>query len=175
MKLSPDPHHDTYDKTTFGFWLFLLTDFMLFASLFATYAVLHHNTFGGPPASKIFHLSSAYGQTYSLLLATFFASLAGAFAHRQKGKAAGWSLLATLFFAALFLGLQAHEYAYLISKGETWQKSGFLSAYYTLVGMHTLHLLLGMIWLILLIFSVMKEGITSFTKRRITCTKLFWQ
>ncbi len=174
-KTCPDLHHDTYSRTTFGFWVYLLTDFMLFACLFASYAVLHKNTFGGPPAKEILSLGSATWQTYLFLLSTFAISLTGAYAHRRKKGASIVTIGISLIFTALFLWLQFSEYSQLLASGNSWTRSAFLSALFTLLGTHTLHILIGMIWMILLLISIAMDGITAMSLRRVACTKMFWQ
>ena len=171
----PDSHHDVYSKTVFGFWLYILTDFMLFATLFAAYAVLHNSTYGGPPAKDILSLDTAYIQSHVFLISTLFISFSGMYAHRRQAKLVNLTLIVTLLLGFLFLFLQFHEFHHLLQKGHSWVKSGYLSAYYTVVGMHTLHVVLGLIWIVLLIGSTLSRGITPATIRRVVCMKMFWQ
>ena len=169
----PDSHHDIYSKTVFGFWLYILTDFMLFATLFAVYAVLHKSTYGGPPAKDILSLDTAYIQSHVFLISTLFISFSGMYAHRRQAKLVNFTLVITLLLALLFLYLQFHEFHQLLQKGHSWVKSGYLSAYYTVIGTHTLHVVLGLIWIVLLITSVSISGITPATIRRVVCMKMF--
>lgn len=171
----PDSHHDVYSKTTFGFWVYILTDFMLFATLFAAYAVLHKSTFGGPPGKEILNLDTAYIQSHVFLLSTFFISLSGMYAHRRKEKLIKITMILTLLLACVFLYLQYCEFHQLIQSGNSWVKSGYLSAYFTVVGTHTLHVILGLIWMVLILLSLYFSGITPVLMRRIACMKMFWQ
>jgi len=118
----PDQHHDLYSKTVCGFWVYLFTDFMLFAALFAAYAVLHDNTFGGPSSRKLFDIGFTLTQTLILLTSTFFVGLAGVSAHR-KNK--GWTIALfaiTFLLGALFFGMQLGEFARLVESGNDWTK-----------------------------------------------------
>lgn len=171
----PDSHHDVYSKTTFGFWLYILTDFMLFATLFAAYAVLHKSTFGGPPGKEILNLDIAYIQSHVFLLSTFIISLSGMYAHRRKEKLVKICLILTLILACFFLYLQFREFNHLVQSGNSWVNSGYLSAYFTVIGTHTLHVLIGLIWMVLILISIFLSGLTPILLRRIVCMKMFWQ
>lgn len=171
----PDTHHDIYTKTIFGFWLYLLTDFILFASFFATYAVLYKGTYGGPSGRELFDMPLVLLQTVMLLTASFTCGLAGAYAHRKKTN---WTIL--LFIITFVLGfaftwMEFSEFARFIHEGNSWRRSAFLSAFFTLVGTHGLHMLFAMAWTIVLLIPVFREGLTSVSIRRLTCLRMFWQ
>ena len=171
----PDTHHDVYSKTVFGFWLYILTDFMLFATLFATYAVLRNSTFGGPSARDLFNLDYTLIQTLFFLSSSFTIGLAAAFAHRKK-KWATIALFATTFFLGMvFFGMELSEMTKFVREGFGWHKSAFLSAYFTLIGTHALHMAFALLWIIVLIVPVFFEGITPVSIKRLTCLKMFWQ
>jgi cytochrome o ubiquinol oxidase subunit III len=171
----PDPHHGVYSRTVFGFWIYVLSDFILFGALFATYAVLHNNTFGGPSARDLFHLPFTFTQTLILLISSFTIGLAGASAHRKNKN---WTLTlfaVTFLLGIVFMGMELAHFARLVHEGNGWQRSAFLSAYFTLVGTHTIHMLFATLWVIVLTVPVWREGLTPVSVRRLTCLKMFWQ
>ncbi|NDD58994.1 MAG: cytochrome o ubiquinol oxidase subunit III [Chlamydiae bacterium] len=172
---SPDPHHNSYARTVFGFWLFLLSDFVLFGVLFACFAVLRENKFGGPGALDLFNLDIAFSQSLLLLCCSFFAGLGGVAIHR-KNKIQTVIWFSILFFVGLaFVILELKDLSRLIALGADWTKSGFLSAFYTVVGTHILHVILGLMWIPVLLWGVIKLGIAHEEITRGTCLRLFWQ
>ena len=178
-QIDQSAHHDhdaqVYSKTLFGFWVYLVTDFMLFATFFVTYAVYSRNTVGGPGPSELFHLPFALAQTLVLLASSFTIGIATALAHKnKKGASIAWFAI-TFLIAIVFMCMQFHEYGRLVSEGYTWSTNAFLSAFYTLVGMHTLHVIFGLIWFILFMISVISSGFTATNLRRVSCLKMFWQ
>jgi cytochrome o ubiquinol oxidase subunit III len=174
-EIYPDTHHDVYSKTIFGFWVYLMTDFILFATFFATYAVLHKSTYGGPSSKELFHLPFATTQTLILLTSSFTIGLAGAFAHRKNKKWTVILFLITFLLGIAFMGMEFSEFNRLIEQGDSWRRSAYLSAFFTLVGTHSIHLLFAMLWVIVLLIPVWREGITSVSIRRLTCLRMFWQ
>lgn len=171
----PDPHHDIYSRTVFGFWIYLLTDFVMFATFFATYAVLRTSTYSGPIDHDLFDFTNAFYQTLILLTSSLTVGLAGAYAHRKNKK---WTII--LFLLTFLLGLaftvqQFAEYKHLLNQGLSWRSSAFLSAYFTLLGTHTAHMLFALLWTIILIIPIFREEITNVTIRRLTCLRMFWQ
>lgn len=171
----PDTHHDMYSRTVFGFWIYLLTDFILFGTLFATYAVLRNNTFGGPGANELFNLQSVLERTLVLLAATFTVGLAGASAHRRNKL---WTVSlfgATFLLGLLFMGMQVGEFRELVTAGNGWEKSAFLSAYFTLLGTFGVHMVFALLWIFVLIIPVCLNGITGVNIRRLSCLRMFWQ
>lgn len=171
----PDPHHETYDKTVFGFWLYLLSDFMMFGVLFAMYIVLQKSTFGGPGPKELFQLSYTHLQTMALLAAAFTSGVGGAFAHKKNKRGVMIFFGLTFLFGALFLELEFEELGEFILMGNTWEKSAFLSAFFTLVGTHVLHMFFAMFWILLLLNSVWFRGVDERNVRRLTCLRMFWQ
>lgn len=172
---SPDTHHDIYSKTVFGFWLYLLTDFMLFATIFATYAVLSPNHFGGPTQKQLFNLDYTTIQTFVLLISTFTVGVGGVYAHRRnKGGTIAFFLI-SFFLGMIFFWMELHEFSHLIAAGSGWEKSGFASAFFTLLGMFILHLALALLWVIVLLIPVFRSGVSGPSIRRLTCLKMFWQ
>jgi cytochrome o ubiquinol oxidase subunit 3 len=171
----PDPHRDLYSRTTFGFWLYLLTDFVLFGTLFATYAVLAHSTFGGPCIRDIYNLPYTLAPALILLTSSLTIGLGTAMAHRKDKKWTYALFGITFLLGLLFTGLEFYDLVRLVKLGHTWDKSAFLSVYFTLVGTHGVHMIFALIWVIVLIVPVMFEGITHVSLRRLTCLKMFWQ
>jgi len=161
-------------KPIFGFWVYLMTDCVLFATLFATYAVLHNNTYGGPPASELFSLPFVLIETLILLTSSFTAGLALLAARRSnKTQVITW-LAITFILGAAFLGMELNEFANLVHEGNSWQRSGFLSAFFTLVATHGLHISIGLLWLIALVVQIVRRGFTKSTVQRLTMFGLFW-
>lgn len=171
----PDTHHDVYSRTIFGFWVYLITDFVLFGVLFATYAVLSPSIFGGPSAKDLFSLPFALMQTLLLLTSSFTAGLAGAFAHRKSKKGTLLLFGVTFLLGALFMGMQLQQFHHLSSMGHGWDQSAFLSAYFTLVGTHTLHVFFGLLWILVLTLPMFFQEFTKIHIRRLTCLRMFWQ
>ncbi len=161
-------------KTTFGFWVYLMTDCILFATLFATYAVLHNNTFGGPGAGELFDLPFVLAETLILLTSSFTCGL-GLLAARnlRRNQTIIW-LGITFLLGTAFLYLELSEFTHLVHEGNSWQRSGFLSAFFTLVGTHGLHIATGLLWLIALAVQIFRRGFTQSTLKRITLFSLFW-
>jgi len=169
-----DHHHDSGQMTVFGFWLYLMTDCILFASIFATYAVLSGNFAGGPSGHDIFELNYVLGETALLL----FSSITFGFAMLQmykgnKGGVLAW-LAVTWLLGAGFIGMEVNEFHLLISEGFGPSRSGFLSGFFALVGTHGLHVTAGLIWMAILMYQINKDGITSTHKTRMSCLSLFW-
>ncbi len=160
--------------TVFGFWLYLMTDCILFASIFATYAVLSGNFAGGPSGHDIFELNYVLGETALLL----FSSITFGFAMLQmykgnKSGVLGW-LAITWLLGAGFIGMEINEFHLLISEGFGPSRSGFLSGFFALVGTHGLHVTAGLIWMAILMYQINKHGITNTSKTRMSCLSLFW-
>ena len=171
----PDTHHDDYSKTTFGFWIYLLTDFMFLATIFAAYIVLSKNAFGGLTPRDIFSLPFAVIQTLVMLCGAFTAGLAGAFVHRKNKEGTIFFFFLTFFIGLVFLWMIGHEFSHIFSAGYSWESTAFLSMYFTLIGMMGLHVMIGLLWTIVLIIPVFKQGITAVSLKRLTCLRMFWQ
>lgn len=169
------PHEAEADsKTIFGFWVYLMTDCILFATLFATYAVLHNNTFGGPAGKDLFGMPFVLTETLILLTSSFTAGL-GILAAKggNKRQVLIWFGL-TFLLGASFLTLELNEFTHLYNEGNSWARSGFLSAFFTLVGTHGAHITAGLIWMGVLLAQVLRQGIQRTTVRRLTLLSLFW-
>lgn len=162
------------EKNTFGFWVYLMTDCVLFASLFATYAVLQANTFGGPSARELFDLNFVLIETILLLTSSLTCGLAVIFAYRNRPRVASLWLWLTVFLGASFIGMELYEFHTLVTEGHSWRTSGFLSAFFTLVGTHGLHITVGLLWAGVLLFVIQKRGSSENLKRKLLLFSLFW-
>lgn len=171
----PDPHHDLYSRTTFGIWLYLLSDLIMFGALFATYAVLHPNTYGGPAIHDLIDIPFAFFQTIVLLVSSLTIGLGATCAHRREKWATIAFLGITFMLGIVFIWMELVELLRLVHTGNGWKSSGGLSAYFTLIGTHGIHILLALLWLLIFLFPIWREGITPVTLRRVTCLKMFWQ
>lgn len=170
----PDPHQDAFSRTTLGFWIYLMTDCLLFATLFTTYAVLHKNTFGGPSGKELFQLSTAFAETMILLCSSVMCGLAMLSAVRSRKNLVVGCLAATFVLGASFIAMEIHEFHHLAQEGNSWARSAFLSSFFTLVGTHGLHVSFGLIWMVVMMLQVHFIGITATTFRRLVCFSLFW-
>jgi cytochrome o ubiquinol oxidase subunit III len=161
-------------KSIFGFWVYLMTDCVLFASLFATFAVLHKNTFGGPGGSELFSLSFVLAETLLLLTSSFSCGLAMLAAYRNDRQMVLRLLGLTFVLGLAFLGLEISEFHKLYIEGNSWRRSGFLSAFFTLVSTHGLHITTGLLWMGTMMLRIRKAGLTTVSLRRLTMLSLFW-
>ncbi len=166
--------HETYKKNIFGFWIYIMTDCILFASFFAAFAVLHKNTYGGPSGKELFNLPYVLTQTLLLLTSSFTCSLMMIAAHENKRSKVLALIAMTFLLGAGFLGMELNEFYHLIQEGNSWQRSGFLSSFFTLVATHGLHITAGLLWIAIMILLVVKRGLTLSTLRRLSCFSLFW-
>lgn len=161
-------------KTMFGFWVYIMTDCILFASLFATYAVLRSASFGGPTEKELFDLPFILTETLILLTSSFTCGLAMLAVYRQRKQQALLWFGITFALGAVFLGMELYEFAHLIHEGNDWQRSAFLSAFFTLVGTHGLHITVGLLWIAVLCVQVVQRGLTAPVSRRLGLLSLFW-
>jgi cytochrome o ubiquinol oxidase subunit III len=170
-----DEHeHAAGGSTMLGFWIYLMSDCLIFAILFATYAVLGRNYAAGPSPKDLFELPLVALNTSMLLLSSItygFAMLSANEGDRRKTQI--WLALTGLFGLG-FMGVELHEFHALIEQGATPQRSGFLSAFFTLVGTHGLHVTFGLVWLVTLMVQVGRYGLIAANKRRLMCLSLFW-
>lgn len=166
--------HHVENGTMLGFWLYLMSDCLIFACLFAMYGVLGHNYAAGPSPKDLFELPLVALNTSMLLLSSItygFAMLE--MARKRKGATLFW-LFVTGCFGAAFLGIELYEFHHLIADGAGPQRSAFLSSFFTLVGTHGLHVTFGIVWLITLMVQLAKGGFTPAMRRRLNCLSLFW-
>jgi cytochrome o ubiquinol oxidase subunit 3 len=166
--------YDKDNKALFGFWVYIMTDCVLFASLFAVYAVLHQNNFGGPTTSQVFNLPYVMIETLLLLTSSFTCGLAMISLQNKQNSKVKLFFIITFILGLSFLVMELKEFHHLSVIGESWTKSGFLSSYFTLVGTHGLHITVGLIWMAVMIARISKKGVTHANKRRIQMLALFW-
>ena len=167
-------HHDAGGNTVFGFWVYLMSDCFLFAGLFATYAVLSGSTVDGPTGKELFDLKFVLVETFLLLFSSLTFGLAMLSAHKRKlGGLYGW-LLVTALFGIGFLCMELYEFQHLIHEGAGPGRSAFLSAFFTLVGTHGLHVTSGLLWMLVLVIQIAKNGLTTRNTTRLACLSLFW-
>lgn len=162
------------EKVTFGFWLYLMTDCVLFASLFAVFAVMRNSVWDGPAGADIFSLPYVWLLTMVLLLSSFTCGLALIAARNNNVRKTFRLLVVTGVLGLTFLGLELYEFAKLVHEGYGWQRSGFLSAFFTLVGMHGLHISAGLIWLGYLLSKLRTKGLTAINRKRLHMFSMFW-
>ncbi len=166
--------HQAESKTLFGFWVYLMTDCVLFASLFATFAVLRNNTFGDPSGNDLFSLPFVLVETLVLLTSSFTVGL-GILAARRRDKQQVLILFGITFLLGLFfLTMEVTEFHKLYLEGNSWRRSGFLSAFFTLVGTHGLHIATGLLWMAVLLIKVTRQGLGNTMIKRLTMLSLFW-
>jgi cytochrome o ubiquinol oxidase subunit 3 len=169
-----DGSHHPQQGTLLGFWLYLMSDCLLFAVLFATYAVLGRSYAAGPSGADLFDLPVVAANTALLLFSSITYGMAMvAMQAGKKQHVLAW-LAITGLFGLGFLTLEMTEFAHLIHEGAGPQRSAFLSAFFTLVGTHGLHVLFGTIWLVTLMVQVANGGLTAANQRRLTCLSMFW-
>lgn len=169
-----DEHHDGQSNTVLGFWLYLMTDCILFASVFATYGVLFNSTAGGVSGKDIFELSYVLIETFALLLSSITCGFAMVCVDKNKRAAALRWLSVTFLFGAVFIAMEVYEFHHLITAGHGPDASAFLSAFFALVGMHGIHVTVGLIWMLTLMSEVSCCGLTQRATTRLSCLSLFW-
>jgi cytochrome o ubiquinol oxidase subunit 3 len=158
----------------YGFWIFILSDIIMFSGLFAAYAVLSRNTAGGPTGAELFNLRNVFIETMCLLFSSYTCGLGALSAERrQAGRFLVFAAL-TFVLGAAFLSIEASEFAGMVAKGAGSSRSAFLSSFFTLVGTHGVHVTGGIIWLIYLMAQVVAKGLRPAVLRRLLCWSLFW-
>lgn len=167
-------HHFDGSKNVFGFWIYIMTDCLLFATLFAVYAVFHTHTFGGPHAKALFSLPFVLTETLLLLTSSFTYGLAMLARNSKTPQVLIRWMSLTFLLGLCFIIMEISEFHALYIEGNTWAVSAFLSSFFTLVATHGLHVTIGLIWMLSVMFQVKKHGITPETKTKLTCLGLFW-
>ena len=166
--------HHPENATLLGFWLYLMSDCLVFACLFASYGVLGRNYATGPSGAELFELPLVAINTSLLLLSSITYGFAViAMARKRLGLTLVW-LGATGLLGCGFVGVELHEFANLIHDGNGPQRSAFLSSFFTLVGTHGLHVSVGIIWLVTLMAQISKRGLIAANRRRLMCLSMFW-
>ncbi|MFB8344443.1 cytochrome o ubiquinol oxidase subunit III [Brucella cytisi] len=166
--------HHPENSTTLGFWLYLMSDCLIFAVLFATYGVLGRNYAAGPSPADLFDLNLVAINTAMLLLSSITYGFAMLQMQRDEKIATLFWLAITGIFGAAFLAIEIYEFSHLIREGAGPGRSAFLSSFFTLVGTHGLHVTFGIIWLITLMLQVMRHGLIVENRRRLMCLSMFW-
>lgn len=172
-----DHHHDDTDITVFGFWTYLMSDLVLFGTLFIAFAVLSsHVPVGTPTAKDLFGESLGFvlTETFALLISSVTFGFAVLAAYKKDvAKVLTW-LGITWIFGATFIGMELYEFNHLVHAGHGPSTSAFLSAFFTLVGTHGIHVTSGLVWMIVLMVQIKKYGLTIPNMRRLACLSLFW-
>jgi cytochrome o ubiquinol oxidase subunit 3 len=158
----------------YGFWIFILSDMVMFSALFAAYAVLRGNTAGGPTGAELFNMRNVFIETICLLLSSYTAGLGALSAERRQPARFLIFAVLTFVLGAAFLFIEVSEFAGMVAKGAGPSRSGFLSAFFTLVGTHGIHVASGLIALIYLAAQVIAKGLRAAVLRRLLCWSLFW-
>ncbi len=172
--LQDEPHHPEGSSTMLGFWIYLMSDCLIFAMLFATFGVLGGAYAAGPAPKDLFDLKLVALNTALLLFSSItygFAMLA--MVRGKVSQTQAW-LAVTGLFGLGFLGIEFYEFHHLVHEGATPQRSAFLSSFFTLVGTHGLHVTFGVIWLVTLMIQVARGGLTVANQRRLMCLSMFW-
>jgi cytochrome o ubiquinol oxidase subunit 3 len=167
-------HPDRRGMTGFGFYLYLLSDCILFATLFAAFAVLHGSVAGGPDGHQLFNLRNAFIETACLLTSSLSCGLAMLACDRRDTGSAMGHLAFTFVLGVVFLSLELTEFAHMLAAGAGPSRSAFLSAFFTLVSTHGLHVTAGLAWLVVLLLQLRRKGLTEGMLRRLFCFSLFW-
>jgi cytochrome o ubiquinol oxidase subunit 3 len=174
VKEHDDAELNISDPKIFGFWVYLMTDLVIFASLFACFVVLHRNTFGGPTAKDLFNLPSALAETLILLTSSFTCSLGMVAVHRKvKNWAIVWFML-TFVLGAAFLFIEITEFRDFIERGASWSRSAFLSSFFTLVGTHGVHISFGLLWMVVMMVRIAIRPLNTHSVSQIFRMALFW-
>ncbi len=166
--------HELYRKTVFGFWVYLMTDSILFSVLFVCYILLHTSNFGGPTTQELYSLRLVFAETMVLLTSSFTIGIARLYAHKQViGKTLIW-LGITFLLGLSFVIMEGTEFTQLVLEGNSWKRSAFLSSYFTLVGTHGIHVSFGLIWIIFTFVLLARRGMNEHNFRRLTTLGIFW-
>jgi len=172
--LADEHEHPEGGSTMLGFWLYLMSDCLIFAMLFATYGVLGGNYVAGPAPKDLFDLKLVALNTTMLLMSSITYGFAMLTMEKGRvGPTQGWLAITGLLGAA-FVGIELYEFAHLIHEGATPQRSAFLSSFFTLVGTHGLHVTFGLVWMATLMVQVARRGLGAANRRRLMCLSMFW-
>jgi len=163
-----------FHRKSLGFWVYLMTDCVLFATLFVVFAVLRTATAGGPSGADIFDLNFVLIETMILLTSSFTVGLALLGAERGYKKQTILWLAITFLLGAAFLTMELWEFSQLIGEGHGWQQSAFLSSYFVLVGTHGLHIAVGLLWMAVVVFRLIQRRFKETDVRRLSILSLFW-
>ncbi|QDM40752.1 cytochrome o ubiquinol oxidase subunit III [Altererythrobacter sp. TH136] len=169
-----DHHVHAGSPTILGFWIYLMSDALLFAALFATYGVIGTSYAGGPVPREIFELPLVALNTAILLVSSITYGFAMLALDSGRARSVQLWLVVTGLLGIAFVGVEMYEFSKLIAEGATPQRSGFLSAFFTLVGAHGLHVTIGIIWIGVMLVQLAQRGVTIENRRRLLCLSMFW-
>jgi len=167
-------HDESSSPKIFGFWTYLMTDLIIFAALFACFLVLHENTYNGPTAKDLFHLPSVLAETLFLLTSSFTCAL-GLLSVRRGIK--NWAIIwffITFLLGLAFLYVEISEFIGFVRIDASWQRSAFLSSFFTLVGTHGFHISVGLLWMVVMMFRIALRPLNHHSVSKIFCMALFW-
>ena len=164
----------SHDRVALGFWVYLMSDCILFAGLFATYAVLRGATFGAATPAELLDIPFILAETIILLTSSFTVGLAFIAAYYKRKGLTLFFLATTLALGAAFLTMELTEFMHLIAEGNAPSRSAFLSAFFTLVGTHGAHVFVGALWMLVLMAHIARRGINAGNLRKLLCLSLFW-
>lgn len=164
--------HD--DVKIFGFWVYLMTDLVIFAVLFSAFVVLRFNTFGGPTGKELFQVSSAFAETMILLTSSFTCALATYSVFLKRKSLVIFWFAVTFLLGCSFLYLEITEFTSFIRKGSGPQRSAFLSSFFTLVGTHGFHITIGLLWMLVTMITLGFRGLTESTISQLFRLAYFW-
>ncbi len=172
----PKPH-DPVSTKTLGFWLYMLSDALIFAGLFAAYGVLDQpmNAAGGPTAMQVVHPVAAFWQTLAVLTSVLAYSLATVALKAGSRAGVALGILAAMALGLVFLGLELNDFVTLFAMGATPERSGFLSVFFVLIASHGLHMAFGLLWMLVMLVQIMRFGFTTEVVTRLLSLRLFWQ
>ena len=164
----------TRTVVAYGFWIFILSDIVMFSALFAAYAVLSGNTAGGPSGRELFNLRSVFVETACLLFSSYTCGLGMLCAERRETVRFLFLAALTFVLGAAFLFIEVSEFAGMVKAGAGPSRSAFLSSFFSLVGMHGAHVTAGLVWLVYMVAQVLAKGLRAMVLRRLVCFSLFW-
>ena len=174
IKYLNDVHHNQQATNVYGFWIYIMSDCILFACLFATYAVLRNNTYGGLGAKELFSLPFVFVETMVLLTSSFTCGLAMLALNKKRLNQTLFWIAITFLLGLSFVIMEVHEFHEFISQGHSWHQSAFLTSFFTLVGTHGLHVSVGLFWLIVLTTQLIKHDTNAVTVTKMQTFSLFW-
>jgi len=174
VQFEESEHSDTVANQAFGFWIYLMTDLVLFAAIFATFAVLARNYAGGPSGKDLFDLSYTLGETMFLLFSSATYGMAVLAVYKGRKDRVLWWLAVTFLLGLGFISMEINEFYHMILDGNGPQRSAFLSAFFTLVGTHGTHVSFGLIWMAVMVAQVITKGLTMPVQSRLMRLSMFW-
>jgi cytochrome o ubiquinol oxidase subunit 3 len=167
-------HADTFGNRAFGFWIYLMSDLILFSAIFATFAVLRHNYAGGPTGKELFDLPYAFGETMFLLFSSAVCGWAVLVMHDERKGLVLLGLAITFLLGLGFISMEVNEFYRMVLEGHGPDRSGFLSAFFTLVGTHGSHVTFGLIFMAVIMVQIATKGLTPAVQSRLMRLSMFW-